>query len=143
MADSNAVSTGLLSFLGGKVNSESDTGAGLVFGSQSSTSDNRRSLTYTDQTENSEMYISYNPVTSSYTIPIITISGSTVSETGNTNAATNPTSSLTPYQAQTQTAENKSDGDKNGIDLTSLIVPAIAIAGGGILAYSIFKAAAK
>jgi len=143
MTDSNNVVAGMISFLGGKVNSESDTGAGLVFGSQASTSDNRRNLTYTDQTQNSEMNISYNPITSSYTIPIITISGSQVSDTGNTNAQTNPTSTLTPNQAQTQTAENKSDGDKNGIDLTSLIVPAIAIAGGGILAYSIFKAAAK
>lgn len=65
-------------------------------------------------------------------IPIITITGSTVSDTGNTGYA-NPTS-FTPTTTQSDSGKYD-DKESSGIDLTSIIVPVAGIAGVAALAY--------
>lgn len=68
----------------------------------------------------------YSPV--SYTIPIITITGSDVRDTGNTGYDTPVT--FSPSASQERTSES-------GVDLTSIIVPVAGIAGVAALGYAL------
>lgn len=68
--------------------------------------------------------LSYSPV--SYTIPIITITGSDVRDTGNTGY--DMPVSFSPNASQERSSES-------GLDLTSIIVPVAGIAGVAGVAY--------
>lgn len=87
----------------------------------------------------------FAPSTYSYTIPIITISGSQVSDTGNTSTAQPITYSATTQQEAQATAKPQTDiaptsTGNAGADLTSMIVPVAVIAGVAILGTSIIGA---
>lgn len=84
------------------------------------------------QQDSYTMTSTYSPV---YNIPIITISGSAVEDTGNTSYA-NPIS-LTPSVSQSASASH-ADSDSQGVNLTEIIVPVAGIAGVAALAYAIF-----
>ena len=96
-----------------------------------------------DNTDKSKQYeidyqkedstVIYSPTSTQYTIPIITISGSEVRDTGNT-AYTQP-STFTPSVSQSANATHQ-DKEKTGVDLTSIIVPVAAIGGVAALAYA-------
>lgn len=76
------------------------------------------------QNQYTDNYLTYSPV--SYTIPIITISGSEVSDTGNTGYDMGV--GFSPSAAQDRTSES-------GVNLTEIIVPVAGIAGVAAIAY--------
>lgn len=79
----------------------------------------------------------YSPTTTNsytYTIPIITISGSQVDDTGNTSHVAPNT--ISPSFGQTATATH-SDSEESGVNLTEIIVPVAGIAGVAALAYAL------
>lgn len=83
----------------------------------------------TDKSQQNQYTSTYAPVsTMNYTIPIITITGSDVRDTGNTGYE-QPVS-LSPTASQERTSES-------GLDLTSIIVPVAGIAGVAALGYAL------
>lgn len=132
----NAVSTTLLSsFLGGVSGGESDTGAGLVFGEQTSSVDLSRVLNYADNTSNTYSSIVYSPANYTYSIPVITISGSQVRDTGNTQTTMPSSTTLSQTPSTTQGADQSGNSGKDSSSLSSVIVPIAAIAGVGLLGF--------
>lgn len=99
--------------------------------------------TTTSQTTTSTFFA---PSSVSYTIPIITISGSQVSETGNTTTAQPTSYTATTQQEASATSKPSTDisssakAGSEGLDLTSLIVPVAVIAGVAVLGTSLIGA---
>lgn len=92
-----------------------------------------RSKQYEFDYQREDSTILYSPTTTQYTIPIITISGSEVRDTGNTGYV--QPSTFTPSVSQSASATHQ-DEEKTGVDLTSIIVPVAAIGGVAALAYA-------
>lgn len=97
-----------------------------------------------DNTDKSQQYeidyqkedstVVYSPVSTTYTVPIITISGSQVKDTGNTGYA-NPTT-FTPSVTQSASAAH-SDTEEQGINLTEIIIPVAVVGGVAALGYAL------
>lgn len=97
-----------------------------------------------DNTDKSQQYeidyqqqdssVLYAPVSTTYTVPIITISGSQVKDTGNTGYA-NPTT-FTPSVTQSASAAH-SDTEEQGVNLTEIIIPVAVVGGVAALGYAL------
>ena len=86
----------------------------------------------------------FAPSSVSYTIPIITISGSQVRDTGNTSTAQPTTFTQTTQQEATSKpstdVSSSAKSGTEGLDLTGIVVPVAVVAGVAILGTSIIQA---
>lgn len=128
---SNYVSVPTLGFAGEKTSTQSQHG---VINTQWVVDNTDRSKQYEIDYQKEDSTVVYSPVSTQYTIPIITISGSEVRDTGNT-AYTQP-STFTPSVTQSASAAH-SDTEEQGINLTEIIVPVAVVGGIAALGYAL------
>lgn len=128
---SNYVSIPLSAYGGEKTSAQSQHG---LINTQWAVDNTDRSKQYEIDYQKEDSTVVYAPVSTQYTIPIITISGSEVRDTGNT-AYTQP-STFTPSVTQSASAAH-SDTEEQGINLTEIIVPVAVVGGIAALGYAL------
>lgn len=128
---SNYVSVPQSTYAGDKATGQGQYG---LINTQWSVDNTDRSKQYEIDYQKADSTVVYAPTSTQYTIPIITISGSEVRDTGNT-AYTQP-STFTPSISQSAEATH-SDTEKTGINLTEIIVPVAVVGGIAALGYAL------
>lgn len=127
----NAVPTNLETNAGEKTSAQSQSG---IVNTQWTVDNTDKSQQYEIDYQQQDSSVLYAPMSTTYTVPIITISGSQVKDTGNTGYA-NPTT-FTPSVTQSASAAH-SDTEEQGINLTEIIIPVAVVGGIAALGYAL------
>ena len=110
---------------------DSSVAGGGLINTQWSVDNTQRSLSYTPV--DMSYTTLFSPATSNYTIPIITISGSSVTDTGNTSTA-QPINYTTSAE-QSASPQTTQGGNTGG--LTELVIPLALIAGAAVVGVTV------